>query len=198
MDSQTPLPNDYIDLKSLMADLKAFRLEEYPLRQKDRKKLTYLYSELQNIYPKHFAQSIDPAENIKLLESLWEKLDQSLQNRESQLEQAIYKFERMQKTFEKLNREAKNLNENLNILKEQLNLCISKLKSSTNSVVNEKSSKFQQMHSTPLFNTGEYRKTIETISSNIRQNEISLRQYLIDAHKLKEEKYPNSESLIQK
>lgn len=42
-----PLPADYIDLKSLMADLKAFRLEEYPMRLKDRKKLTYIYSELQ-------------------------------------------------------------------------------------------------------------------------------------------------------
>lgn len=92
MDTQLALPNDYIHLKSLMADLKAFRLEEYPLKQKDHKKLTYLYSELQNIYPKHFAQSIDPAENIKMLESLWEKLDHALQNRESQLEQAIYKY----------------------------------------------------------------------------------------------------------
>lgn len=66
-----------------------------------------------------------------------------------------------------------------------------------NSGVNEKS-KFQQIHSTPLFHTGELRKTIETISSNIRQNEISVRQYLIDAQKLKEENYPNSDSLIQK
>lgn len=47
MDSQAPLPNDYIDLKSLMADLKAFRLEDYPQKQKDRKKLIYIYSELQ-------------------------------------------------------------------------------------------------------------------------------------------------------
>lgn len=108
-----------------------------------------------------------------------------------------FRFERMQKTFEKLNREAKNLNENLNILKEQLNLCINKLKSNGGVVNSDK--KFQQMqHSTPLFNTGEYRKTIDTIRSNIRQNESSLRQYLIDAHKLKEENYPNSESLIQK
>lgn len=70
------------------------------------------------------------------------------------------------------------------------------MKSSTSSV---KCSNNAVMHSTPmLFHTGEFRKTIETISSQIRQNEQALRQHLIDAQKLKEDNYPNSESLIQK
>lgn len=45
--SSAPLPYDYIDLKSLMADLKSFRLEDYTQRFKDRKKLINIYSELQ-------------------------------------------------------------------------------------------------------------------------------------------------------
>lgn len=56
----------------------------------------------------------------------------------------------------------------------------------------------QQISSTPLIQTKDLNKTLETISLNIHQNEIVLRQYLIDAQKLKEENCPNSDVLIQK
>jgi hypothetical protein len=78
-------------IQSLIADLKAFRLEDYPNRQKDKNKLNYIYSELQNYYPKQFSQAVDANEDIRVLDALWEKLDQAIQNRESQLEQAILK-----------------------------------------------------------------------------------------------------------
>ena len=41
------LPNDYVELKSLIADLKGFRLEEYANRHREKQKLNSIYSELQ-------------------------------------------------------------------------------------------------------------------------------------------------------
>lgn len=50
MDLKSPLPNDYIEIKSLIADLKTFRLEEYGNKQFDKKKLTNIHNELQVIF----------------------------------------------------------------------------------------------------------------------------------------------------
>ena len=85
------LSNDYVELKSLIADLKSFRLEEYSNKQRDKLKLNSIYSELQATYQKKLPQIIDSNEDIRLIEKLWDKLDQAIQNREFQLENAISK-----------------------------------------------------------------------------------------------------------
>lgn len=75
---------------------------------------------------------------------------------------------------------------------------MSKLNSGNQLAVPKGGAKQQQISSTPLIQTKDLNKTLETISLNIHQNEIVLRQYLIDAQKLKEENCPNSDVLIQK
>ncbi len=92
MNSKSQLPNGYVELKSLIADLKCFRLEEYTQKQRDKKKLSSVYIELQSYYGKRFAQTIKSDEDIKVIDKLWDKLDQSLHNREAQLENAILRF----------------------------------------------------------------------------------------------------------
>lgn len=44
---KSQLSNDYVELKSLIADLKSFRLEEYANKQRDKLKLNSIYAELQ-------------------------------------------------------------------------------------------------------------------------------------------------------
>lgn len=52
LESKTVPPNDYVELKSLIADLKTFRLEEYANKQREKKKLHHIYSELQVSQPR--------------------------------------------------------------------------------------------------------------------------------------------------
>jgi hypothetical protein len=92
MNSKSQLPTGYVELKSLVADLKSFHLEEYVQKQQDRKKLNSVYNELQSYYAKKLTQIISQDEDICIIDKLWDKLDQSIQNREAQLEQAILKF----------------------------------------------------------------------------------------------------------
>lgn len=45
MDNRT-VPNNIIEIKSLLNDVKTFRLEEYATRLKEKKKLLNLYDEI--------------------------------------------------------------------------------------------------------------------------------------------------------
>ena len=69
--------------------MKSFQLEEYPNKKRDLLKITSIYSELLNYYPKQLLHTMDPSEDIKQLENLWETLDHLIQHRESQLEKAL-------------------------------------------------------------------------------------------------------------
>jgi dystonin len=89
LDSKLVLPPDFVELKSLVADLKSFQLEEYANRKRDLNKLTSLYCELQNYYPKQLMLSMDPKEDIIALQNMWENLDQLISKRETQLEKAL-------------------------------------------------------------------------------------------------------------
>ncbi len=72
------LPIDYIELKSLIADLKGFRLEEYATKHRDKLKLNSIYSELQvfnssEFFRLHFKTYLRFYFSLK--ESLHEKID---------------------------------------------------------------------------------------------------------------------------
>lgn len=59
---------------------------------------------------------------MKSIESLWERLDQCIANREHQLEQRILKCEKLKKIYDKLNKDLKNIGNKLNSIKEQTNI----------------------------------------------------------------------------
>ena len=141
LESKTIPPNDYVELKSLIADLKTFRLEEYANKQREKKKLHHIYSELQvsssscprdsrgpkqlvcalqNFFSKQLSPAVDANEEMRVIDRLWERLDQAISSRESQLEATIGKYDKMQKTYEHLNKDIKRLTSNLNTLKDQL------------------------------------------------------------------------------
>lgn len=82
-------PNDFIELKSLIADIKTFRLVEYATHLADKKKLSNIYSELQVLHSKQIP--IESNQHLILIDKLWEKLDIVLHNRENLLENALAK-----------------------------------------------------------------------------------------------------------
>jgi phosphoketolase len=86
-------PNDFIELKSLIADLKSFRLEEYAINAQEKRKLTQIHSELKDFYNNDETQiPIDSNHDLNAVNKLWEKLDASLHMREILLEKSIEKY----------------------------------------------------------------------------------------------------------
>ena len=92
LDSKLVLPSNFVELKSLMADLKAFQLEEYPNKHRDFSKLQATYKEVEFHYPKQLMQAMDPNEDLDSLQNLWNNLEQLIYNRESQLNKALTRF----------------------------------------------------------------------------------------------------------
>jgi hypothetical protein len=190
-DSKSTIPNDFVELKSLIADLKTFRLEEYHNKQKERNKINSIHSELQNYLPKQASLIMDPNEDIKILDRLWDKLDQTIQNREAQLEKAILSWDKNQKKYEMVSQATKSLNQSLNLIREQIGFCIKRLENSYDSNRNNSNT------SDPVMLNDEIRNHFERIKESINSNEGDIRKNLIHAYQLQEESYPNSNVLIQ-
>jgi dystonin len=181
------LPNDYVELKSLTADLKAFRLESYNEKQKENNKIHKLYKELHNNYAK---QMLNVDEDIEMLDRLWERLDFCLNSRETHLEAAIARFDKMQKTYERVNSQSNKLGKQLNEIKEQLNDLF-------DSSWNESAS--SSTPSSPSLNVGrkaECQNVIDSFKKSINSCEKEIRNYLVEAIHLKDEKFPNAHVLI--
>ena len=121
MQSKAPLPSGYVELKSLIADLKGFRLEEYAQRLHDRNKLRNVYAELQSYYAKRLVHTLRSDEDLRVVEQLWEKLDAALQSRELQLEHAILRSEKMQAKYQSIEKNCEKLESHLKDLQVQLN-----------------------------------------------------------------------------
>jgi hypothetical protein len=109
----------FLILKSLTADIKTFRLEEYATHLREKKKLQHIFSELKSFYGKNIP--MDTNEDIYSIDRLWEKLDVSIQNRENLLDKALEKFENMNCTYERVSRENKSLNDNISHIQDKLN-----------------------------------------------------------------------------
>jgi hypothetical protein len=182
MDNKTKLPNDYVELKSLIADLKSFRLESYSDKQKDNNKIHKIYKELHNNYAN---KQLNPEEDILILDRLWEKLDQLVHSRETQLELAISKYDKMQKAYDRLNNQTNKLTKNLNQIKDQINQLYSTMEKRISS----------STHPSSQILT-EFQTSLDTIRKSINQNEKEIRTCLVDAHRLKEERHPNVHLLI--
>lgn len=157
-----------------------------------------------------------------MVDRLWERLDQAISSRESQLEAAIGKYDKMQKTYEHLNKDIKRLTSNLNTLKDQLGIvsassvesndhhplvthlllslslsqCMSKY--STSFVSSKRRSASSSSASLPVLSSfNEINNELSKIKLNIHRNEKDIRQNLIDAHQLQDDNYPNCAVLIQ-
>jgi len=169
----------YVELKSLIADLKCFRLEEYAHKLQDKKKLHQVYSELQSYYGKKFTQEMRPDEEIRIINRLWESLDMALQDRETQLEQAILHSEKLQTKYKDLTGVIEKLEAALDMLQTQLN-------NLTEHYSDQKSS-----------NRSELLAQLDKLEAQIRQKENDIRKTSIMAHSLEEEDYSNVQIFLE-
>jgi hypothetical protein len=117
----TVLPADFVELKSLCADLKSFQLEEYRGKRADLNKIASMYSELQNYYPKQLMLMMDPQEDLSVLQSIWYKLEGQMQIRESQLDKALESWDQNQRKYEAILKSTKTISQNLNTIRDQTN-----------------------------------------------------------------------------
>lgn len=182
INSKYQLPSGFVELKSLIADLKCFRLEEYAVKLKEKKKLASIYVELESYYGKNFPQVVGPDEDIRLVEKLWERLDLAVQTRESELEQAILRSERLQTRYESFVANTSRIDSDLEMLKSQLDLCLRR---------------FNDQNRNKKSVSDELKAHLDRLESQVHVKEQDLRKALIDALQLEEENYPNSSVLIE-
>jgi len=172
------LPSGYVELKSLIADLKCFRLEEYALKLQDKKKLQQIYTELHSYYGKKFAQAMRPDEEMRLINKLWESLDLALQERETLLEQAILRSEKLQTKYKDFTSVIEKLDISFDILKTQL-------------------SSLMDQYSCQKISRVEMLGQLDKLEAQIRQKENDIRRTSIRAHSLEEEDYSNAQIFIE-
>lgn len=182
MTSKSQLPSGYVELKSLIADLKCFRLEEYANKLRDKKKLQNVFVELQSYHGKKFSQVLRSEEQIGVINRLWETLDAAVQERENHLEQAILRSEKLQTKYESFSSSTEQLDLSLESLKSQLNKCLERF--------SDQNRAKKSVHT-------ELCQQLAGIEAEIHLKEVEIRKALINAHKLQEENYPNSQVLIE-
>ncbi|CAF0847703.1 unnamed protein product [Brachionus calyciflorus] len=112
------LPNEFIELKSLMADLKSFCLEEFKAKQKEMLKLDNLIKELKSMSPS--GQIDEEEQEYRLIKAKWEQLEKSIQKYETLIEEKLLEYEQMERTFSNLNSEAKNLEKKINAINQKI------------------------------------------------------------------------------
>ncbi len=160
--------NEFVQLKSLVADMKTFRLEQYSVNLAKKTKLAQVHAELQNFYDKQVP--LDPEDQLGSIEKLWTRLDASMQTREGLLDRAIDKYEKLKKMYDRLLKESQRLDECLNVQELALDNCQTD-NSESSAVV----------------------KQIENEISTIQQQ---FRVAYNEAQYLKDEDFPNSSILI--
>lgn len=82
------VPNSMLEIKTLLNDVKTFRLEEYAIRLREKKRLTNLYNELMS-FPDSDSLNLD--NELKSIEKVWHKFDNYIQLRENLLEKTYKK-----------------------------------------------------------------------------------------------------------
>ena len=155
------------------------------------KKLSTIFSlrisgaevKLSILYEKNFfLQVVSADEDLGLIEKLWDRLDLALQTRESELEQAILKSERLRTRYESFIGDTGKIDADLELIKGQLDLCLRR---------------FNDQNRGKKSVSDELRVLLERLEAQVHVKEQELRKDMIEALKLEEEKYPDANVLIE-
>lgn len=87
MDNRT-VPKSLFEVKNLLNDIKNFRLEEYSIRLKEKKRLINLYHDMINLPD---SESLNLDNELGSIEKVWSKFDNYIQLRENLLEKTYKK-----------------------------------------------------------------------------------------------------------
>jgi DNA repair exonuclease SbcCD ATPase subunit len=157
----------------------------------ESKKLSTVFSlrisgaevKLSILYEKNFfLQVVSADEDLGLIEKLWDRLDLALQTRESELEQAILKSERLRTRYESFIGDTGKIDADLELIKGQLDLCLRR---------------FNDQNRGKKSVSDELRMLLERLEAQVHVKEQELRKDMIEALKLEEEKYPDANVLIE-
>jgi HPt (histidine-containing phosphotransfer) domain-containing protein len=112
------VPNNVHDIKKSLNDIKVFRLDEYAMRLRDKKRLFQLYQDLtwksensnnnnnnNNVEIKDDQQQQQQIQTeIQSVDKVWSKFDHYIRLRENLLEKTLKKYENFENKIEKFNK----------------------------------------------------------------------------------------------
>jgi len=163
------VPNNIIEIKSLLNDVKSFRLEEYATRLKEKKKLLNLYDEIMNLPD---SENFNVENEIKSIEKVWHKFDNYIQLRENLLEKTYKKYENLQLLIQKIDKLYENCEKQLNQIEEDFNEIAKQL---------------------PTMNQVQINSCNDRFEDQIKQCDHDLRRMFIECQHLKDEEHNEAE-----
>ncbi|CAF0712702.1 unnamed protein product [Brachionus calyciflorus] len=116
MDNRT-VPHSLIEIKSLLNDIRTFRLEEYATKLKEKKRLANLYNEMISLPD---SDSLNLDNELNSIEKVWLKFDSYIQLRENLLEKTYKKYENLQVVIQRIEKSYENCDKILNSIENEL------------------------------------------------------------------------------
>lgn len=170
-------PPTLIEMKRLLEDLKRFRNEEMPPKQRDKNKLQQIYRELERYFESIGEVEVEPELRPDAVEKAWYKLQSAFADREQILQQEVDRLERLQRLADKLQREIKH--------------CDLKITDLETRIIDE-GRRIERLHPVDAKNI------VEALETEIRHLEEPIQDMNQDCHILKEGRYPQANDLHKK
>lgn len=170
-------PPTLIEMKRLLEDLKRFRNEEMPPKQRDKTKLQQIYRELERYFESIGEVEVESELRPDALEKAWYKLQSAFADREHIIQQEVDRLERLQRLADKVQREIKH--------------CDLKITDLETRIIDE-GRRIDRLHPVDAKNI------VEALETEIRHLEEPIQDMNQDCHILKEGRYPQANDLHKK
>ncbi|XP_046365486.2 microtubule-actin cross-linking factor 1, isoforms 1/2/3/5-like isoform X11 [Haliotis rufescens] len=170
-------PGNLMELKNLLADFNRFRLEDFPERMEQRKKLLKLWEEIQQLSTDSAHPGIEEEFSPDNINRLWSRFVSAQQERDMALQAEILRLERLQRVAEKVHRESK-LNEDTLVDLERK--------------VAEEERRVDVIH--PF----EAKRSCDAIDRSIKTIEDNIRNLFRDIHSLQDGRYPQADQIYRR
>lgn len=170
-------PSTVIELKRLLDDLKRFRSEEMPSKQRDKTKLQQVYRELERYFESIGEVEVESDLRPDAVEKAWYKLQTAFADREHILQQEVDRMERLQRLADKVQREIKHVDVKITDLETR---------------IIDEGHRIERLHPVDAKNI------VEALETEIRHLEEPIQDMNQDCHILKEGRYPQANDLHKK
>lgn len=170
-------PPTLIEMKRLLDDLKRFRSDEMPPRQRDKNKLQQIYRELERYFESIGEVEVESELRPDALEKAWYKLQSAFADREHILQQEVDRLERLQRLADKVQREIKHVDLKITDLETR---------------IIDEGHRIERLHPVDAKNI------VESLETEIRHLEEPIQDMNQDCHILKEGRYPQANDLHKK
>lgn len=167
-------PPTLIEMKRLLDDLKRFRSEEMPPKQRDKTQLQKIYRELERYFETIGEVEVESELRPDALEKAWYKLQSAFADREHILQQEVDRLERLQRLADKVQREMRHVDMKITDLETRI---------------------IDEGHRIEKLHPADVKNIVEALETGIRHLEEPILDMIQDCHILKEGRYPQASDL---